>query len=296
MSKFKRFLFSLSFLFVPLFVVAQSFPLPSVPKELKGVEVRANYLALHYWDRYDFADNALIGDKDISEQGFSNFISIMPYVTEKDAAFAQLAGSMIRNPRMVDYFVALGMKYLYEPASPVYDDGLYILLLENILKQQSLSDRQRQELQFDLKMANKNRVGGLATDFGFLARTGERNTLLNVKGEYILLFFGDPDCDYCTEAKGQLLSMPAFGRLVADGDLKVILVSVEGMSDAWKESRAPEGWIDACDDGMEIHNGLLYEIPGLPVLYLLDKSHRVLLKNTSPAAVENFFMNILLLR
>ena len=53
---------------------------------------------------------------------------------------------------------------------------------------------------------------------------------------------------------------------------------VEGMSDAWKEPRAPVGWMDVCDDRMEIHRGLLYEIPGLPVLYLLDKNHRVLLK------------------
>lgn len=286
----KRFLLFLSLFFVPMLMVGQGFPLPAVPKELKGVEARANYLALHYWERYDFTDNSLIGNKEITEQGFSNFISIMPYVTEKDVAFAQLAGSMARNPRMVDYFVALGMKYLYEPESPVYDDSLYILLLENVLKQQSLTERQKQDFRFDLKMANMNRVGSIAADFSFLSRAGERSTLLNTKGEYILLFLGDPECDYCTETKEQLLAMPVSGRLVADGSLKVLQVCVEGMSDAWKEYRAPERWIDACDDRMEIHKGLLYEIPGLPVLYLLDKNHRVLLKNSSPAAVENFFM------
>ena len=291
MLQFKGLLAFLSLLFVPLSIVAQGFPLPSVPKELKGVEARANYLALHYWDRYDFADNALMGNKEITEQGFSNFISIMPYVTEKDAAFEQLAGNMARNPRMVDYFAALGMKYLYEPASPVYDDGLYILLLEKILKQQTLSERQRQEFLFDLKMAKKNRVGSVAADFSFITRAGGRNTLLNTKGEYILLFLGDPECDYCSLAKEELLSMPCFNRFVGEGRLKVLSVCVEGVNDAWKVSKAPEGWIDACDDGMEIHSGMLYEIPGLPVLYLLDKGHRVLLKNTSPAAVENFFMN-----
>lgn len=290
MNQLKRYPVFFLFFFLPLLAAAQGFPLPDVPKEVKGVEARANYLALHYWDRYDFTDNTLIGNVDISEQGFSNFISIMPYVTDKDAAFAQLAVNIASNQRMADYFVALGMKYLYEQASPVYDEGLYILMLEKILEQPALPENLRQEFGFDLKMANMNRVGSVAADFSFLSRAGERSTLLKTKGEYILLFLGDPECDYCTEAKEQLLAMPVSGRLVADGSLKVLQVCVEGMSDAWKEYRAPERWIDACDDRMEIHKGLLYEIPGLPVLYLLDKNHRVLLKNSSPAAVENFFM------
>ena len=290
MNQLKRYPVFFLFFFLPLLAAAQGFPLPDVPKEIKGVEARANYLALHYWDRYDFTDNTLIGNVDISEQGFSNFISIMHYVTDKDAAFAQLAVNIASNQRMADYFVALGMKYLYEQASPVYDEGLYILMLEKILEQPALPENLRQEFGFDLKMAKKNRVGDVAADFSFITRACERSTLLSTKGEYILLFLGDPECDYCTETKEQLLAMPVSGRLVADGSLKVLQVCVEGMSDAWKVYRAPEGWIDACDDRMEIHKGLLYEIPGLPVLYLLDKNHRVLLKNSSPAAVENFFM------
>jgi hypothetical protein len=34
----------------------------------------------------------------------------------------------------------------------------------------------------------------------------------------------------------------------------------------------------------------LYEIPGLPVLLLLDKEHRVLMKNVYPGMVETFLM------
>ena len=89
------------FLFFPLYITAQeTFPLPDVPKTLKGVEARANYLASHYWDKIDFTDNALVGNKDISEQGFSNFISIMPYVTEKEAAFDCFASKLVSNSRL----------------------------------------------------------------------------------------------------------------------------------------------------------------------------------------------------
>lgn len=280
---------SLLLLFVPVLAMGQGvFPLPDVPKELKGPDARANYLALHYWDRYDFGDNTLIGNKDISEQGFSNFISIMPYVTEKDAAFGQLAASLVRNPKMLDYFVALGVKYLNEPASPVYNEPLYILMLEKILQQPSLAVGQRHEFGFDLEMARKNRVGEVAADFSFLTRAGKRSSLLKTKGEYILLFFGDPECDFCTTAKEELLASPLFNSLVSDGRLKVLYVCVEGRTEAWEKACAPQGWIDACDDKGVIYENLLYELPGLPVLYLLDSKHRVLLKNVFAGDIERY--------
>lgn len=290
LNMFRRVLILIMIL-IPLGVAAQSenFPLPLVPDTLKGPRARANYLALHYWDRYDFADNGLIGSKDISEQGFSNFISIMPYVTEKEAAFGQLAKRMVANCRMLDYFVALGLKYLYEPLSPVYDEALYILMLEKVLEQPALTEEDRQEYAFDLKMASKNRPGDKAADFGFLMRDGNRSSLSKVKGDYILLFLGDPECDICIDVKEQLLASPSFMRNVENGRLKVLSVCVEGNSDAWRESPAPKQWIDACDEKQQILGDLLYDIPGLPLLYLLDSEHRVLLKNVPPSYIEGFF-------
>ena len=79
-------------------------------------------------------------------------------------------------------------------------------------------------------------------------------------------------------------------RLVDSGRLKVLSVCVEGKTDAWKNGLTPKGWIDACDEGLVIYEDLLYEIPGLPVLLLLDNEHRVLMKNVYPCMVETFLM------
>jgi hypothetical protein len=94
--------------------------LPVLPNGLKGTEARANYLALHYWDNYDFSN---------------------------------------------------------------------ILMLEKILLQPSLSEKHRQEFGFDLKMAKKNCLGSVATDFCFITRSGKRSSLLETHCEYILLFW-----------------------------------------------------------------------------------------------------------
>ncbi len=266
-------------LLLPIGVMAQeTFTLPEVPKILKTPTERANYLALHYWDNYDFTNVALIGNEDISEQGFSNFISIMPYVTEKEAAFEQLAKRMSENEKMLRYFMGIGDKYLSSPHSPVYNEELYILMLEKVVALPQIAKKDKENYTFDLKMAKKNRVGSIATDFEFLERDGKHRRLSEVKGEYLLLFFGDPECDVCVDTKEQLLASPLFRKYTANGRLKVVYICVEGKTNAWKKTPAPEGWIDACDEKEAIYDKQLYNLPGLPILYLLDENQRIMMK------------------
>lgn len=288
----KKFIISI-FLFLPSLLIAQDvFPLPDVPTTLKGPEVRANYLALHYWDKIDFNDNSIIGNKEIVEQGFSNFISIMPYVGEKEAAFEMLGSRLVTNTRMLQYFLTVGMKYLAEPLSPVYDEELYIMFLNGIVSQQGITERDYEEVAFELDMARKNRIGTKAADFAFLKRDGKQGRLSKVKAEYILLFFGDPECDVCAEVKENLKSSEVIASFIDNGRLKVLSVCVEGDTDAWRQTTLPPAWIDACDDKQVIYGDLLYDIPGLPVLYLLDKEHNVIMKNVPLLHIEQFLEKI----
>ena len=288
----KKFIISI-FLFLPSLLIAQDvFPLPDVPTTLKGPEVRANYLALHYWDKIDFNDNSIIGNKEIVEQGFSNFISIMPYVGEKEAAFEMLGSRLVTNTQMLQYFLAVGMKYLSEPLSPVYNEDLYIMFLNGIVSQQGISERDCEEVAFELGMARKNRIGTKAADFAFLKRDGKQGRLSKVKAEYILLFLGDPECDVCAEVKENLKSSEVIASFIDNGRLKVLSVCVEGDTDAWRQTTLPLAWIDACDDKQVIYSDLLYDIPGLPVLYLLDKEHNVIMKNVPLLHIEQFLEKI----
>ena len=56
------------------------FRLPEIPVTLKEPQQRAEYLALHYWDHYNFTDTASIHSPGDTEQILSDYISILPYV------------------------------------------------------------------------------------------------------------------------------------------------------------------------------------------------------------------------
>ena len=137
----KRILLYLAvFLCLPMCLMAQTsaFPLPEVPQILVNPTDRANYLAVHYWDGFNFKDNTLIDKPEVTEQGFSNFVSIMPYVTEQKSAFAVFAKRMAENSKMLQHLLEVSERYLFDNFSPVYNEELYLLLVEELLKQPPL--------------------------------------------------------------------------------------------------------------------------------------------------------------
>lgn len=270
---------------------SEVFPLPSVPDSLVTTESRANYLALHYWDNIDFNDSTIIGNEDISEQGFSNFISIMPYVTQKEVAFAEFISKISLKPDVQDYFMAVAKKYLAESQSPVFNEELYIMMLQSLLSSDMLDSARRAKYRVILNTEMKNRVGEVATDFEFMLRDGGRGRLSEINAKYILVFFSDPDCDRCNSVKAQIDASAVVRIKLLLGDLALLSVCVEGDTDAWKRIKTPDEWIDACDEKGAIYDQELYDIPGLPSFYLLDSSHRVILRDVHFQLVENFLDN-----
>ena len=54
-----------------------SFPFPAIPEVLTSSEDRKAYLLTHYWEQFDFADTTLVNNRDVTEQGFVNFIALL---------------------------------------------------------------------------------------------------------------------------------------------------------------------------------------------------------------------------
>ena len=286
----KIILYIISCLCLPCVLKAQDvrFPLPEVPLVLSKPADKANYVALHYWDHFDFKDNSLIEKSEITEQGWVEFISLVSQVTERKEAFAAFAQHMTENPKMQAYFLELSEHYLFDNFSPVYDEELYLLLVDEMLKQSSLSLVQRERLRYQRRWILKNRVNQPVTDFSFMQRNGKRMNLKEVKAEYILLYLNDPECSACQQTKEALLQSDILARWKDSGRMKFLSVCTEGNTEGWKNIPAPQGWIDGCDDQKRLLEEDLYDLRNLPAIYLLDAEKRVLLKNATVSRLEEY--------
>ena len=272
--------------FAPSSVFSQGFELPPVPATLTDPSSRADYLALHYWDRFSFRDTSMISRPEITEQAFADFLSVLPYSGRAEAAFDTLFCRSLPCKDMFYHFVALTDKYLGDRDSPLRDEDLYIAALRALVANPALPEIDKLRPRYLLTIAMKNRPGDLAADFSYSLRSGGTGRLSELQSPYTLLYFNDPDCDECLRVGRELSSSSRLAGFRTSGRLSVLSVCVSPASDG--RLSLPFGWIDAIDRNLSPSCRDLYDLSVLPVLYLLDADKRVLLKEASPERIETF--------
>ena len=273
----------------------QSFPYPAIPDTLRSVEQRAGYLSEHYWDNYNFADTLLLKSKEVTEQGFVNFIDILNRfnldnaskgvahkdiakkgitrkdITRKDitqqgiaqkditqqgiACFTRKAFS---NAAAKERFENLIEHYFEDQLSPVRNDRVYLIFLEEMKNSPCFDETEKERIAFKIKTTNKNLPGDIAINFKFKDESGKEHQLSDYKDQKVILYFYDPDCENCHEVSAWLKqqTIPA--------DIKVLKMIADN------------------------HISYMYSLKNMPTIFLLDKKNKVILKDcTAQELIEN---------
>lgn len=259
-------------------LIAVELPLPAVPAELRTPADRADYVAMHFWDAMDFADSAALAPQEMA-QNVANYLSVFPIMSgdsSRRAAAAQVVGAAAATEASATLFSQTIEDYLFGAASPVRDEKLYVVFLEEMLRA-GYPDSVR--TQWMLDMTAKNMEGTKATDFTFTDRKGKRHSLYDCLGKPAILFFYDPDCDICHAAAEEMERDALLSMRVEQGRAAIIAISPGELAE-WKKTKAsfPQTWSDGCDDNA-IDDGELYMISEYPQFYLLAPDGTVLLKN-----------------
>ena len=112
----------------------KTFRMVEAPAMLDTPEERADYVARHYWQNFDFSDTSYIRLPEVTEQAFADYVAVLGQLSPDLAAVSvrtTLAGAEA-DTAMFAYFAELFDKYLYDPNSPVRNEEIYIPVLEYI--------------------------------------------------------------------------------------------------------------------------------------------------------------------
>lgn len=265
-----------------------SFPFPDIPVSLQTPASRLDYLLRHYWEKFDFNDRTQLENPQLGEQGFVNFIALMTnsHVHEElaEAAMEAFCKQMIPSDNGRKTFTTLAKEYLYHADSPMYNERLYALFLRTMLKSPTIKEAERQRMTFRLRLIERNQPGEMATNFSYLLLNGKQCTLnqTEIKGDYLIVFFYDPECSQCHQTLTEMRADPQLSTAIKKGRLSLLAIYTEDNPQVWRNtlSEIPDGWITG-DNRSEIKEKLLYDLKAMPSLYLLDKEKKVILKDTS---------------
>lgn len=274
--------------------VTPAFEMVSVPAMITDEGQRANYLVIHYWDKFNFKDTTFIHLPEITEQAFSDFIDVLKYVSSEtaDSAIKGMMSKAEADSTMFVYFADLYEKYLYDPNSPMRNEELYIPVLQSVINCSMIDEVNKIRPSHQLELAMKNRVGEPATNFTFTLANGKKGTLYDVKSDYMLLYFYNPDCHACKEVTEQLAASGVLKEWEKNKKIKVLAVYPDEDLEAWTAhiSSMPSGWINSYDETVGLKNDEVYDLKAIPTLYLLDKNKNVLLKDATFRQFEDYLL------
>ena len=295
---------------VPQSPATRAFPGPEVPSMYTTQAGRAAWAADHFWDRFTDTVRVYACDSltvngvalDALEAQMGNYASLLGQMPLDDAGkavvhFYDRIDAFERkypDTNVFEELCRLTRYYLYDPNSPVRNEDLYGPFVERLGASDLIDNGYRMGYEWDARMCALNRVGTPAADFAFTDTRGRVRTLYGIKAEYTLLIFGNPGCKACRELVDAMASTPEVAELVASGRLQVVDVYIDQELDDWKAHTAdyPASWINGYDHNYTIRTDLLYNVRGIPSIYLLDASKTVLMKDAVETDVLTALCNL----
>ncbi len=213
---------------------------------------------------------------------YNNLLEQMSKLEQVKAEFLMNATmeTLAKDPKGYRQMMELAEKRFSDAADPLHNEGLYMVVLKHATENFVLSNAEKEKQRLLLEGAKKNQIGSVATDFDYVT-PGDKNVhhLKDLKADYILVYFNNPDCESCETAKQRLSSNDLINKLVDEKKLIVLAIYPYDDQKLWKKAKYPKMMINGWNQSRQIEYNELYDLPTLPCFYLLDKNYKVLIKN-----------------
>ena len=188
--------------------------------------------------------------------------------------------SLIDNPKGYRQMMDLAEKRFSDPADPIHNEKLYMVVLNHAIEKYVLSGAEKEKQRLLLEGAKKNMIGSVAIDFDYVTPNDKNvHHLKDLKADNILIYFNNPDCESCEAVKERLANNELINNLINEKKLIVLAIYPYNDQKLWKKAKYPKVMINGWNQSQQIENVELYDLPTLPCFYLLDKDYRVLIKN-----------------
>lgn len=276
----------------------KTFKQAEVPAVYTEPRLRAEYLAMHYWDHFDFADTAFVGSAaSLTEQAIVDFFSIFPYTSYQISCngIKRLLDQAQKNRAMYAFFTSKMEQFLFYPNSSMRNEEYFIPVLEHMVASDSLDAYRKARPRAMLAQMQKNRPGMQAADIRYTTENGSQGSLYDLKTDFVLVFFHSFDLGNAREVSQMIDVSQPVKQMIAQKKLTILSIYLDMAEEQWKEylPQMPETWIHGYDKNLDIRQRQTYVLRVLPALYLLDKEHKVVMKEVAFPYIELYLNSIL---
>lgn len=255
-----------------------------MPREYYGNQALAlKFYGEHAFDNYPF-DDPRMANTPPAHFKMQEYAGKLYYLEPDEAAKyadALLTKAQTDTTTYEAFFDHLE-KVLGTLTSPFWTEEIYLAMLKNVLDYNKLCSMRMNYYKQVYNLHNKNLAGSILPNFPLLMSDGTETTLHDIKCDYMLLYFQNPDCPTCTEVREKLADNKELNKAIESGRLIMLTVYFEKDEQLWRrylQTKANPKYLHAWDYKATIDSESLFDLRIIPYMFLLDKDKRVIKKD-----------------
>ncbi|RYY67973.1 MAG: redoxin domain-containing protein [Chitinophagaceae bacterium] len=249
----------------------------------------------HYWDGISFMDDGVVRTPFFKTKLENYYREVMPQSPDsiiKDIDYKLL---LARNAPEVYKYMLNWLTDEYINPKYMGQDAVFVHLFNKYHSKgltNWLNEKQMDAITRRAYMLMANLVGEQAANLELIDINGKLSPLYNVKADFTVVSFWDPNCGHCKEEMPRIDSL--YKANWKNKNVQIYAVMTEADTMAWKKYIADHNlgyWTNvyqSLEMMMEEKKQQqpsfkqLYDITQTPTLYLLDKDKRIIAKKLTP--------------
>ena len=193
------------------------------------------------------------------------------------------------------YYLAKMLKHYNMDNNAPFDEILVHLYDKYYLPNhlQLYSDTYERTLKRAVMRKRHTLIGAEIPHLEAINADGKRETTENPQRSYTVIWFWDPDCEDCQEETPILHKM--YAEHAEEYDFEVFALSLTADIERWKRISKEWGltWPNTCSEMGETNYDFIdyFSIVTTPCCLLIDKDHKIIMRQFSLEQLEEFFQN-----
>lgn len=274
---------------VPEFKVPVGVPNPDSVKWIWNY----NYNKDHFFDNLDLTDERLLRTPVLYARLEAFFTNIVIQAPDSINMEIDKIIKKCESNYKIFQFVSVYLFNHFRESEIMGHDAVVVKLADDIYltkKADWVSKEFKDDLRKQVDLIRPNLIGKKAENLVMDSYKGIFVSLDDVKKDFTILYFWEPDCGHCKEATPIL---KAYYDKPRDYTMEVFAVCTTADKVKWtkyiEENKLT--WINGWDPGRSSHFDSYYNVQSTPIIYILDKNMKIIAKKLAVGQVGSFIEN-----
>ena len=268
---------------------------PEGPKDENGNDIEPNfayhYYKKHYFDNIDFSDKKML-----RTPGFHGKLEdYLEKITVKhpDSIIASLDViiSKARANDEVFRYCVQNLTHKYETSNIMGMDAVFVDLADKYYLSGDAfwaDEATISKIKDRVGRLKPNLLGNAAPRLLLMDTLMRPVNALNIKADYMVLYFYDPDCGHCKKVTPQLRDL--YHGTLKELGVAVVAADIKKETDEWKKyiKNQKLDWVNLADPNLRSNFRYEYNIETTPLIYILDDQKKIIAKKLDVNQVEEF--------